>query len=157
MKLRLAFVVCLIFSFVANDTELNAQSALLRNFRYEAEYDSTGKQLGLVIRGSRAPFCRIVIDDCQDCEFPIPIIIEDNVTTVEPEKLSASSTSLTIYPNPTSDNINIEYPFRFIGKRKYLTIHSMIGELVLSKEFDTENQSESIDVRTLPTGMYIVR
>ncbi|MCJ8155415.1 T9SS type A sorting domain-containing protein [Chryseobacterium sp. SSA4.19] len=58
--------------------------------------------------------------------------------------------NITVYPNPTSDVININSK----SKISKIEIHSADGKLILSK--DIQGISASVNINTLPSGVYFV-
>jgi hypothetical protein len=61
----------------------------------------------------------------------------------------ASATALTIFPNPSSDNIRIE-----TDEILQVTIYDVMGKPVITREV---SPSENIDITVLPAGLYTVR
>jgi len=60
-----------------------------------------------------------------------------------------SNDSIKLFPNPVSENLIISSPYR--TEKTEIKICNILGELVLSF-----NNKESIDVHTLPAGMYFI-
>jgi hypothetical protein len=65
--------------------------------------------------------------------------------------LSKASTQFSIYPNPVSDIVQIQYEH---SEPSLLQIVQLNGSCVMSKKI---THSESVDVKSLPTGLYMVR
>ncbi len=64
-------------------------------------------------------------------------------------------TEVSIYPNPTSNNINIVLP-KFEGKAT-VRVYNMLGQKVAEKKINIDGGvSVSMDVSTLPPGAYLV-
>jgi hypothetical protein len=63
---------------------------------------------------------------------------------------SISTFGITLYPNPASDELNIEVNEAFIGKS--FQIYSTSGELVKKGKLDSK--SNRISLTKLPTGTY---
>ena len=59
--------------------------------------------------------------------------------------------NFALYPNPVSSRINISFPQQI--QEAQFTIHSILGNEVLSKQISTTNNV--VDIETLTTGMYI--
>jgi len=70
-----------------------------------------------------------------------PVGIDDHHQTIN---------TLTIYPNPATNNITIDTPFN--GSR---CIHNTSGQQLLQQEITEQNTT--IDVSTLPSGIYVVK
>lgn len=62
-----------------------------------------------------------------------------------------SSTDFSIFPNPTSNQVNLNIPDN--SKPQRIRIVNLAGQVVLNKTFD----SNSIDVSNLPTGIYLIQ
>jgi hypothetical protein len=74
------------------------------------------------------------------------------LTDIEENQLSA----LTVYPNPADDQITIETPVAF--SKAIITIYDLSGRTCLSGiQESSGNNSFSIDVSNLSTGMYLIR
>jgi photosystem II stability/assembly factor-like uncharacterized protein len=60
---------------------------------------------------------------------------------------------INVYPNPTSDFINIE-----IGNNKttvfHFSLYNSLGQMVLRKHFNNAKRIRKIDVQKLPSGIY---
>ena len=63
---------------------------------------------------------------------------------------------LVVYPNPSSQQINIRYPFTPNANYK-ISLLSMSGRLVTSGDYQNPNGQISIDVSGLEYGMYVLR
>ena len=63
---------------------------------------------------------------------------------------------LVVYPNPSSQQINIGYPFTPNTNYK-VSLLSMSGRLVTSGDYQNPNGQISIDVSGLEYGMYVLR
>jgi hypothetical protein len=63
-----------------------------------------------------------------------------------------SNSRISIFPNPATDKIMIEFADR---QQLHLYIYNLVGDLILQKEFD--NTQKEIDISSLATGMYIIK
>ena len=65
--------------------------------------------------------------------------------------------SISIYPNPANDHINIAYTASASSKAT-LTITSITGQVLHNEDFNMINgsQSKAVNIEQLPSGMYIV-
>ena len=79
-------------------------------------------------------------------EFYLPCFSSVSVKELELEKL------LNIYPNPTSNYLNINTD-KFVGET--ITIYDNVG--VLRKELQIRNKKTTIDVADLPKGIYFMK
>lgn len=64
-------------------------------------------------------------------------------------KVENNLSSVSIYPNPSDNNINIQFNK---GLAQKLTFYSINGQKIL--EFDQENISKNMKVDNLKSGMY---
>lgn len=62
-----------------------------------------------------------------------------------------------IYPNPAKENINITLTGRFINKAGTIKVLSIDGKLLMQKNLKAMNQTESIDVRKIANGKYVIQ
>lgn len=69
------------------------------------------------------------------------------------ERIANAQTSITIYPNPATDELNISYPYADAGA--VARIMSMDGR-VLSSVILSSVGTSKMDVHELPAGVYIV-
>ncbi len=67
------------------------------------------------------------------------------------------SGTVTIYPNPAVDVVNISLTGNMINKAATVSILSIDGKLISQQQFVRTNQTETIDVSTFANGTYIVR
>jgi hypothetical protein len=64
--------------------------------------------------------------------------------------------SLSIFPNPANDKINIQLPESWQGKDLSIKIINQPGQSVMNKQFTNASQVETIKVNKLPDGIYFV-
>ncbi|MEJ7610562.1 MAG: T9SS type A sorting domain-containing protein [Ferruginibacter sp.] len=64
---------------------------------------------------------------------------------------------ITVYPNPTKDVVNINFTGMGSGKSATVRIIGTDGRVLLEKKFYGAVVNESIDIRHLASGSYIVR
>lgn len=76
-----------------------------------------------------------------------------NVTSIA--KIPSSlSEQITIYPNPSQGFFTIEIPVQ--EKLKAIILYNHVGDLIFSQEILENSNKKSIDIKHLPTGLYIV-
>lgn len=69
--------------------------------------------------------------------------------------IKKSTIEYTIFPNPTSDYINIRHTAR--SGAATLQVHNFVGQLVKEKQVElVDNEQLSINVKDIPTGVYTV-
>lgn len=79
-----------------------------------------------------------------------------NGNTVDLGEFEKSEISLSVYPNPTTDVVNVQFGEQVTGAG-LITIHSLTGELVLSKTLnEVSNRIFSYDTTDLSKGMYLM-
>jgi endoglucanase len=64
--------------------------------------------------------------------------------------------SLNLYPNPSNGQLNIEFPEGAFSLNNSLIIRSVTGSNITRKDRLTHNELRNVDVRGLPSGIYIV-
>ncbi len=62
---------------------------------------------------------------------------------------------VSVYPNPTSNFINIK-SLENNGKKVSINLYSSIGELVISQEF-SDNELKTLDINNLSSGIYSLK
>ncbi|MCF8298336.1 MAG: S8 family peptidase [Saprospiraceae bacterium] len=70
-----------------------------------------------------------------------------------------AQTNISIYPNPTNDEINIEFG-KTQSETSYVEIYNLLGEkLIQTKKDNTHLQTNKItqDISSFPIGIYIIR
>jgi hypothetical protein len=65
--------------------------------------------------------------------------------------------SLTIFPNPANDKVNIQLPESWQGKDINIKIINQLGQEMVNKQFQNASQVETILISNLPSGVYTVR
>ncbi len=80
-------------------------------------------------------------------------VFNENGIPVSVNENGKAENSFTVFPNPVKDQLNIELPREM--KISFIEIYTMQGKVVKSQKI-TNNQN-SIDVRDLPGGVYIIR
>jgi hypothetical protein len=65
--------------------------------------------------------------------------------------------TLSIFPNPANDKVNIQLPESYQGKNISIKIINQLGQDIISKQFTNASQVETINVSNLPTGIYTIR
>tara|TARA_R110002074_G_scaffold104295_1_gene225213 strand:- start:48566 stop:50167 length:1602 start_codon:yes stop_codon:yes gene_type:complete len=86
-----------------------------------------------------------IVDDCLSEPFAVTI------TLIVLNNGDFDLDRLTIYPNPISDYVNIE----FSEVLKSVTIYNLLGQIVLTQKVDTD--SVSINLSKLASAVYIVK
>ncbi len=61
---------------------------------------------------------------------------------------------VTLFPNPTTDKINIYFPIQ--TKINSYNIYNTKGQIILSKKLEIYSQSLEIDVSKLPSSIYLI-
>ena len=67
---------------------------------------------------------------------------------------SLSSHRITIYPNPTKGQLNVEITGKEIPERSSITLNNMHGVIIYSN--DEPEQQNHIDLTSQPNGLYIL-
>jgi hypothetical protein len=67
----------------------------------------------------------------------------------------AGTESFTVYPNPATDHIIIEYPGFNNSDNNLISIYNIQGESILNKQLQQEKTE--INIENLPQGVYIIK
>ncbi|MCF8296889.1 MAG: T9SS type A sorting domain-containing protein [Saprospiraceae bacterium] len=67
---------------------------------------------------------------------------------------SRNVNELTIYPNPTTNEITIELSSEKLSGKAKLLLYSSVGNKVLEQEIDTEQNIHTIQLNKLQSGVY---
>jgi len=65
--------------------------------------------------------------------------------------------TITIFPNPAKDNVNIRLSESWQGKNLTIEIFNQLGQKITSKKLENTSQVETIHVSNLPSGIYTMR
>ncbi len=87
--------------------------------------------------------------------FTINIINENTVLGVEETELISS---LSVWPNPTANHLNIQYE-NLANESQILEVMDITGKIVIQKQLGATvgEVNHSIDVNSLPSGIYVLR
>jgi hypothetical protein len=96
-----------------------------------------------------------------------PVVMTDTVenimggcTTTSVKNIKSGS-SITIYPNPATNELTINIPdntYLSLGEgRGEVTITNLLGQTLYSQQPTTNSQLLTIDISDLPNGVYIVK
>ena len=80
---------------------------------------------------------------------------ETIVSNVREEKYLIDPASITIYPNPVSDNLNLRIG-HFQALQGTVRIFSPVGQQVFERTINKEDKHVSIDVSSYKNGMYFL-
>lgn len=83
--------------------------------------------------------------------------MEDYTVTIAPSLSTPGfeNTVVSIYPNPTSGLVNIQFPSE--TSINAINIFSISGQLVYSKEFSNVSDNYTIDLQKAASGVYIMK
>lgn len=82
---------------------------------------------------------------------------KQSYSTIVPVKVSGEAISARVYPNPASDFVILSYNMQNSSKAT-ITVTDARGKTMISKALtNTGSNQTSIDVKTLPAGVYYVR
>lgn len=65
--------------------------------------------------------------------------------------------TLSIFPNPANDKVNIQLPDSWQGKDISIKIINQAGQVIIDKQLENASQVETINVSKLPSGIYTIR
>lgn len=107
--------------------------------------------------GTKSPFFQIMYQHTDIPAFGSPSdsynISYDATLPVNVQEINAHQPSIFIFPNPTKDILNVQ-----MNKSDYkkVQIIDLQGKLIIEKNIPTTTDIESIDIKQLPAGTYIV-
>jgi len=78
-------------------------------------------------------------------DLGIKTFVEDDITFEGKE--------LSLYPNPSSENLNIEFSDRFDG---FIQISDLMGRIILVKYIQSDSKT-NVDISNLTKGIYFIR
>ena len=85
----------------------------------------------------------------------------DNRIQVNLQTLNVDTETLqnviTVYPNPTSEIININLPDRILNQSVEVKIYDVNGREIKTTSKSVENTNFSINVNSYPVGVYLIR
>jgi hypothetical protein len=72
-------------------------------------------------------------------------------------KLDKNSTSLEVYPNPSSEVLNVKFDLKEVSKVSFELIDLTGRKLFSQNEVEVKNGSKEINVSEIPNGSYILK
>jgi hypothetical protein len=85
---------------------------------------------------------------------PIELQPLPSLCTTTSVKADNETNSLKIYPNPVEETLQIQFGTTIPTE---VLLISSLGEVVLSQKINSGKESCSLDIRTIPAGMYILK
>ena len=113
---------------------------------------------GLPTPSVGAPITSLMDDDCEDISDNFLTVVRVNQgpsCLVNTSDLS-SVDQLNIYPNPARDFLEIEYKGLENAKGEFALV-DLLGKSFLEKDLNQTNDEFQIDIREVPSGVYMVR
>lgn len=80
-------------------------------------------------------------------------VVDLNNTVLNIEKSISHTAAISLYPNPASSTLVMDFPEAFSGKLQLMDIN---GKVLLEKSLE-KKMTHSIDVSTFTSGMYLLR
>lgn len=104
--------------------------------------------------------CLSVFDSTEDCFdiYCMTIYFNDDSTGGTDSTASLTFDTkkpIDIYPNPAKEVLNIA--FNGNDNIQYLAIYSITGEMILAKQITAATEQYSLDVNSLPRGVYVIQ
>mgnify|MGYP001767257118 CR=1 FL=1 len=96
--------------------------------------------------------------ELQDQELDIYILKVDSngLLTSNGQDFNIPVQELSISPNPAHDRVNISYPDIFGNDKKELILYNALGVAVLKENASYDHSTETINISSLPGGLYFV-
>lgn len=82
--------------------------------------------------------------------------IQLNIQSLSIDEETLKNT-ITVYPNPTSNIINIMFPENLISKDSNITIYDINGSLINNHNSTIVNNGITISTDRLSTGVYLIK
>jgi len=89
-----------------------------------------------------------------DQVFLTSLLIQENLTAGIMD-IANNADSWIVYPNPASDNINIE-SLDVRAEIKSLDLYDITGKRLKSISYETFSQTQNFDIADLPSGVYVL-
>ncbi|WP_196890077.1 T9SS type A sorting domain-containing protein [Aureivirga sp. CE67] len=88
-------------------------------------------------------------------DFNDAIITNTAVTTVQKLDVDAigMDSSIAVFPNPTTEILNISSK----NSIEKVEVYSILGKLIVEFNFDSNNKTEQLNIKTLETGVYMLK
>lgn len=144
------------YQFEANDFEGDSLTFSILDSLPEASLTSNGKLTFMSANAGTYTFTVVVSDGQASTSLVVSVKVDFNVaveTIIEPDY------SISIYPNPVSDNTNIKISMKKRSKIN-LSIYDLQGrqiDLVANTEYEAGENTISYDASNLKSGAYICR
>jgi hypothetical protein len=84
------------------------------------------------------------------------IVNNENVNLSQYDEIEKKNVTLSAFPNPASDNINIVIPY-IAEEEIEILIFNALGKLVYSKNKIQTGTNLNLDISDYPTGLYLVK
>lgn len=144
------------YQFEASDSEGDPLTFSILNSLPEAQLTSSGALTFVSANANTYTFTVVVSDGQASTSLVVSVKVDFNVaveTIIEPDY------SISIYPNPVSDNTNIKISMKKRSKIN-LSIYDLQGrqiDLVANTEYEAGENTISYDASNLKSGAYICR
>ena len=79
----------------------------------------------------------------------------DSIAVAQPITENLGEMTITLYPNPTKGQLNINVANMTADAKGEITMHDMTGRLLMKQ--NKVHETDMIDISSQPMGMYIVR
>jgi hypothetical protein len=83
--------------------------------------------------------------------------LEERYSDVKLIRGDDESSELTVYPNPTVNELRVAVAGTWQGKELVFDIYNNYGQLVKQRRNAAASQTERMNVSDLPAGIYIVK
>jgi len=143
------------------NASVNSQYYLSNTSDTTLQYDGTTVNLTAVIPvvPGQTYHVKIIVGEAGDCIYDSGVFLQAGSFRCAGQPLDVAATTNTesqvsVYPNPA--NASVLFTFSTLeSSYVYVELRSIDGKTVLSQNFVTDNNAVSVDVSTLPEGIYI--
>lgn len=131
--------------------------------RYEIEFGTNGRDFGAIGNTAGANLRNYQLLHTAPVAginyYRLKTIDKDGqISYSEVRKVNfGKGSTLSVYPNPVQDNLNITVTGDMVSKPATISIIAMDGKLLWQQRINAMNQTESIHTNGLSSGKYIVR
>ncbi len=128
-------------NYISNCTPIHSDSLLSGQQMFEFAYDISS------LCGNSNVYIVFRHHNCNDENF----IILDDIEVSNPVGISENNMEFSIYPNPSSELLNINYNLSI----SLISIYNMEGKLILEKKDNL--MTENINIKSLIPGSYLCK
>jgi hypothetical protein len=97
---------------------------------------------------------RIKVYNTQDVNDFVTVDVTYKWNTVSIKEISSEDVNLSIYPNPASTNLTIDYSINSDSKNAKIDVYDVVGQKVMTHALINNNDKLNINLNSLTSGVY---